>query len=296
MATAKGKKEKKLIDRSFFFDRKDSTATLIYVYISLIIMSIISAYPIYYIFLSSITPGDKIMPDPFSLWPENATIQNYIEAFRTKPILLWMFNSLIVSLISTLVAVICALLAGYGLSRYRFPMRWPLMILLLVTQMFPAPMILLPLYILMGKLGLMNHLMALTVPYVATSIPFTTWLVKGFFDTIPRSLEESAYIDGAGVLTTFFRVVMPLVQPAIAVSAIFTFLGFWSEYIVARVVIMSEKFYTLPLGLMLFRGEHNTKWGQYSAVALVTTIPVLIIFTMLSKQIVGNLTLGSLKD
>ena len=170
------------------------------------------------------------------------------------------------------------------------------MLSLLVTQMFPAPMTLLPLTILLGNLGLIGNFWGLLIPYLATAIPFSTWLMKGFFDSIPRSLDESGYIDGASVTYTFRKIILPLSIPAIAVSAIFSFIGYWSEFLIARIIIDKEIQYTLPMGLIIYQGEKVTQWGPYSAAGLITTIPIMIIFMLMSRYIVGNLTLGSIKE
>jgi len=289
-------KRRKIFHKDHFFEKNDSLPKIIYMYAALCVMAVVAVYPILSIFTTSIRPGDRILSTSLDIIPSGATFDNYITAFQEKPIMRWVLNTVIVAGVSTSVTMAFSVCAGYAFSRYKFYGKKIGMLLLLTTQMFPAPMVLLPLTILLGNLGLIGNLIGLVIPYIATAVPFTTWLMKGFFDTIPYSLEESAFIDGAGVVRTFWKIVLPLSKPAVAVSAIFSFIGNWSEYIVARIIILKESDYTLPLGLMLYRGERYSQWGEYSAVALLTTIPVVIIFIALSRHIAGNLTIGGVKE
>ena len=167
--------------------------------------------------------------------------------------------------------------------------------LILVTQMFPLAMTLLPLYLMIINLKMTNSYIALAVIYVSTSIPFNIWMMKGFYDTIPKSLEESAYVDGASVFRSFYQIILPLAKPAVALTALFSFMGAWSEYIVASVIINDAGKLTLPVGLVSMQGQFSTAWGIYSAGALITAVPVMILFICLSKYLVGGLTVGSVK-
>lgn len=278
------------------FDTNDSRTTIILVYIVLAIFSIVAIYPISTILTVALRPGDKILSTSLSLIPSPMTWQNFWIVFTQKPTLLWIWNSTFVSFFTTLFSLIIAAGAGYAFSRHRFKGRKSLMVFILANQMFPIIMVLLPLNILIRNIGLGGRLWGLILPYVATNIPFSALLLKGYFDTIPKSLEESAYVDGAGPFLTFFRIILPLAKPALAVAGIFCFLNGWTEFIVARVIISSEKLYTLPLGLVTLQGQFMTQWGIYSAAALVTSIPVMFVFVLLSKYIVGGLTTGSTKE
>ncbi|MGB2960020.1 MAG: ABC transporter permease subunit, partial [Bacteroidota bacterium] len=165
----------------------------------------------------------------------------------------------------------------------------------LTTQMFPATMLLLPLYIVLIRLGLINTYMGVIVIYAATALPFTIWTMKGYYDTIPYSLEEAARIDGCNQFQAFYMVILPLAAPALVITALFSFMTAWSEYLVAAQVLQDSKLWTLPLGLKSFEANMSTEWGLYGASSIIVTIPVVVLFLALSKYLVSGLTLGSVK-
>lgn len=277
------------------FEKNDSWGKIIAIYLFLLLCCFITVYPISFIFTISLRPGNQLFSTSLKLIPDNATFKNYVDAFVKYPMAKWMLNSLFVSSVTALFAVIISVNAGYAFSRYRFWGRKFGMTLLLVTQMFPAPMLLLPVYLMLVKLKLTNNYLGLILWYVATAIPFNIWLMKGYFDTIPKSLEESAFIDGASVIRTYWSIILPLAKPAVALCALFAFMGAWSEFIVARILITDRSMLTLPIGLIALQGSFSTEWGIYSAAALVTAIPVTVLFISLSKYLVGGLTMGSVK-
>ncbi|MDI6878500.1 MAG: sugar ABC transporter permease [Desulfitobacteriaceae bacterium] len=285
----------KRVVRDNYFEKNDSTLKIILIYLALMIMTLIAIYPILNILAAALRPGNQMFSTSLALIPKNASLANFEAAFTQIKLMHWVYNSALISLLTTVATLLFSTTAGYAFSRYRFLGRTSGMIILLVTQMFPATMILLPLNILLTNLELSDKLWALVIPYVSTVVPFSIWLLKGYFDTIPVSIEESAYVDGCGTFRTFYTIVLPLSKPALAVASIFAFMGSWSEYIVARVLIHDGSIYTLPLGLVTLQGQFSTQWGVYSAAALITVIPVMIIFTVLSKYLVSGLTLGSVK-
>jgi len=277
------------------FERTDSWPKLVGIYLALITMSLVSLYPVWNVFNMSLRPDDTLYSTSLRLIPVNATWDNYRVMLFEKPLLGWMGNSLIVSLATAMIGVLVSATAGYALSRFRFFTRDGFMVFLLTTQMFPAPMLLLPTFLLLTRLGLLNTYTGMIIPYAATAIPFSIWMMKGFYDTIPRELEESAYIDGAGNLAAFWRIILPLASPALAISALFSFMTAWSEYIIARVVLTKPELYTLPVGLVTLQSAFATEWGRYSAGALLTMIPAAALFILLSRFLVSGLTLGSVK-
>lgn len=277
------------------FERNDSPLKIILIYTILILFCLISIYPISFIFTVSLRPANSLFSTSLSLIPKGATFENYRQAFIQYDLLSWLKNSTIIASLATLFSVLLSISAGYAFSRFEFRGRSTGMTMLLVTQMFPATMTLLPLYLMLIKLGFANKMAGLVIVYISTNIPFNVWMMKGYFDTIPKSLEESAYVDGAGIFKTFYQIILPLVTPAIALSALNSFMGAWSEYIVARVMITDAGKLTLPVGLTNMQGQFSTAWGIYSAAALMTALPVIIIFISLSKYLVGGLTLGSVK-
>lgn len=277
------------------FDKGDSTLKIIGIYAALVIATVIAIYPIWNIVNMALRPQQSLYSTSLSLIPPGATLQNFKDMITKYPLLGWMGNSLIVSGATAVLSVVLSSTAGYALSRFRFMGRKPFMTFLLTTQMFPAPLLLLPTFLLLTKFHLLNTFAGMIVPYTATSIPFSIWMMKGFYDTVPIELEYAAAIDGATNLYTFWRITLPLAAPALAISALFAFMTGWSEYIIARVVLTNKAMYTLPVGLVTLQSAFNTEWGRYSAGALLTMIPAATIFVVFSRYLVGGLTVGGVK-
>ena len=222
-------------------------------------------------------------------------MDSYKTLFTETPFLNWAWNSFIVTFVVTLTGVVLASTSGYALSRFKFKGRQFGMLSLLTTQMFPATMLLLPFFILLSKLGLINSYIGLIIIYSSTALPFCIWQMKGYYDTIPVSLEESARLDGCNRYQTFYKIILPLSKPALVITALFSFMSSWSEYIVAAIILQDPELYTLPLGLKSFQASLATQWGLYAAGAVVVSIPVTILFISLAKYLVSGLTLGSVK-
>ena len=238
---------------------------------------------------------DFIDSNKNGVWDSSSSINSYITLFKNTDFLLWTRNSIFVSLIVTLTGVIFASTSGYALSRFKFKGREFGMTAILTTQMFPATMLLLPFFILLSYLGLINSYIGLIIIYSSTALPFCIWQMKGYYDTIPPSLEESARIDGCSRFQAFYKIILPLSTPALVITALFSFMASWSEYVVAAIILQDPKLYTLPLGLKSFQASLSTEWGLYAAGAVVVSIPVIILFISLSKYLVSGLTMGSVK-
>jgi arabinogalactan oligomer/maltooligosaccharide transport system permease protein len=264
-------------------------------YIILTVFALFAIYPVLRIISISLRPGDRLLSKSLAIIPENATLESYYRLFFGEPFLAWMFNSIVISLAVTVIGVGLAATAGYAFSRYRFWGRDAALLGIITTQMFPLTMLLLPLFIMLIKLGLYDSYLGLIVAYSATALPFTVWQMKGYYDTIPYSLEEAARIDGAGAFYTFYRIILPLALPALAITALFSFMTAWSEYLVAAVLLQDRDLFTLPLGLKLFSSNMEVAWGLYSAGAIIVSLPVVILFVFLSRWLISGLTLGSVK-
>ncbi len=262
----------------------------------LLLFVLIAVYPAINVLTISIRPGNQLRTTSLAIIPENWTLASYQELFTEQPFLLWMKNSLMVSGLVTLTGVALAALGGYAFSRYQFVGKRATLLAILTTQMFPATMLLLPLYILIARLHLVNTFMGLMVFYTATALPFCLWQMKGFYDTIPVSLEEAACIDGCSRWATFYRVTLPLAVPGLVITALFSFMTAWSEYIVAAQILQERDIFTLPLGLKSFQASMSTDWGLYAAASVLVSLPVVIVFTLLSRYLVSGLTLGSVKE
>jgi arabinogalactan oligomer / maltooligosaccharide transport system permease protein len=228
-------------------------------------------------------------------FPTEPTFANFHHVLFERPFFRWLVNSVIISAATTVLGVFLACTSAYALSRFRFPGRGFAMLAFLVTQMFPGVLMMIPLYLIMDTLGLLDQMLGLILVYSTTAIPFCVWMLKGYFDTIPRELEEAAIIDGATPAMIFWRIMLPLSLPAVAVTALFSFMTAWNEFILAAVFMNNETSYTLPVGLRMMVGQFSSEWGHFAAGAILVSIPVVALFFALQKQLVGGLTAGGVK-
>ncbi len=276
--------------------RKDSKFKLALIYSFLTVFTLGTLYPVIRVISISLRPGNRLLSTSLALIPDGATFESYRRLFTDSDFLRWMLNSIIVSATVTITGVILASTAGYIFSRYRFIGKKAGLTALLTTQMFPATMLLLPMYVMIARLGLINNYLGLIIIYSATALPFCIWQMKGYYDTIPKSLHEAAIIDGCTHFQAFYKVIMPLATPALVITALFSFMASWSEYIVAAAILQSQSMFTLPLGLKQFQSNMSTEWGLYAAGSVIVSIPVVVLFIILSKWLVSGLTLGSVKE
>jgi len=229
-------------------------------------------------------------------WPEHWTAVNFVSVMTDQPFGRWLLNSAIVSLLTTVLGVFLSCTAAYAFSRFKFPGRRVGMMGFLVSQMFPGTLMLIPLYIIIVQLlGLGSTRLGLIVVYGTTSIPFSVWMLKGYFDTIPKELEEAAVIEGASAGTIFWRIILPLAKPAVAITALFSFMTAWNEFILAATFMDKEEMYTAPVGLRFFVGGFSQQWGYFAAGSIIVSIPVVVLFLYLQKYLVSGLTAGSVK-
>jgi len=228
----------------------------------------------------------------------HASLSNPAGAMERRTV--WLFgrqllNSLIVALCTTILGIFLATTAAYAFSRFRFPGRRAGLLSFLVIQMFPGTMMMIPLYILISSLGLLDQLLGLILVYSTTAIPFCVWMLKGYFDTIPKELEESAIIDGASRFRIFWSIILPLAKPAIAVTGLFSFMTAWNEFILAATFMNDETAQTLPVMLNGFVSATTVEWGHFAAGAIIVSVPVVALFFLLQRHLVSGLTAGGVK-
>jgi arabinogalactan oligomer/maltooligosaccharide transport system permease protein len=272
-----------------------NTILRILTHLILIIFAIIAVYPVLQVVTISLRPSDKLLSTSLEIIPDNATLKSYLALFTDQPFLLWLRNSTFIAFTVTLTGVVLASMAGYVFSRFTFIGKKIGLLSLLVTQMFPATMLLLPLYLMLIYLGLINTYLGIIITYAATALPFCIWTMKGYYDTIPTSLEEAARIDGCNQFQAFYKVIVPLAAPALVITGLFSFMTAWSEYIVAAQILQDTALWTLPLGLKSFEANMSTEWGLYGAASIIVMIPVVVLFLLSSRWLVSGLTLGSVK-
>lgn len=267
---------------------------------ALVLACIISLYPVLWVLKMALTPSQafSLSANPF---PTTISFENFRELLTITDMAgrhlfaYWLTNSLIVSIATTLLGITLATTAAYSFSRFAFPGKKLGMSLFLVTQMFPGVVMAVPLYILLDKLGLLNSMTGLTLVYATTAVPFCVWMLKGYFDTIPKDLEEAALMDGAGRWTIFVTIILPLARPAIVVTALFSFMTAWNEFILAATFLGDEASFTLPVALQRYVGSYSTQWGFFAAGAILVSAPVMALFFVLQKHLVGGLTAGGVK-
>jgi len=281
-------------------NRNPSMWTLIWTHAVLVLAAIVVLYPVLWVLKLALTPAQSFAAG-ISPFPDTASFENFATVLgSTDKTGAWLFgrqlfNSIIVAVATSVIGVVLACTAGYALSRWGFPGRDEALGLLLVTQMFPGVVMLIPLYILLDTLGLLDALTGLALVYATTAVPFCAWNLKSTFDTIPIEIEEAALLDGATRWTTFRLVILPLARPAIAVTALFSFMTAWNEFILAATLLGSERAYTLPVVLQSYVGDYGTEWGLFAAGAIVVSLPVMLLFYVLQRHLVEGLVAGSVK-
>jgi arabinogalactan oligomer/maltooligosaccharide transport system permease protein len=261
----------------------------------LLFYSIISIYPVLRVISISLRPTSGLLSRSLDIIPPGATLDSYAKIFSEEAFLAWLWNTLVITVTVSIIGVIVAATGAYAFSRWRFPGRRPALIFLLTTQMIPAGMLLVPLYVIVAQLGLTNNISGLMLAYITTAVPFSIWILKGYYDTIPPDLEEAAMVDGCNRLESFWRIILPLSTPALSIVFLFNFLGAWAEFLVAKVILVNPDVWTWSLGLNDLIGTFNTDWGKYAAGSVIVTIPVLLLFTWQSKYLISGLTLGGVK-
>jgi arabinogalactan oligomer/maltooligosaccharide transport system permease protein len=282
---------------SFFYaGRRDSPFKRLLIHAALWIACLIAVYPVLRILSVSLRPGNRLLSTDLAIIPANATLESYRIVLFEKPFLTWIWNSLSITVATALIGVILAATSAYAVSRHRFPGRSPMLVFLLTTQMIPSSMLIIPLYILAVQLNLVATYRGLVIAYAVTAVPFSIWILKGYYDTIPIDLEEAARIDGCSEIEAFLRILMPLSTPALAIVFLFNFTTAWNDYLLARVILGSkEELLTWPLGLQRLQAQFLTQWGQFSAASIMVAIPVMLLFLYTSKYLISGLTLGSVK-
>ena len=264
-------------------------------YLALAVFALFALYPITQIITIALRPGDQLLSTSLAPIPKGATLANFRILITETSFLRWLGNSTLIALAVTLTGVALASTAGYALSRFRFLGRSTMLNGLLVTQMFPATMLLLPLYLILIKLHLINSYVGVIIIYAATALPFCIWQLKGYYDTIPISLEEASGLDGCSRWQSFYLIVLPLAAPALVITALLSFMTAWNEYVVAAIMLQDVKIFTLPLGLKMFQANMGTEWGLYAAGALLVSIPVVLLFLFLSRYLISGLSSGAVK-
>lgn len=274
--------------------RQRHPAMSVLLHATLVGASFIALFPIVWVLLSSFKPGYAVQSSDLSL-VEDPTLANYIHVLAETNFPRWFLNSVIVAAVTMAVGILLSATTGYAVSRFNFPGRRPLLWVFLITQMFPVSILIVPIYVIMAWLGLINSLGSLMIAYLTIAVPFCAWMLKGYFDTIPRDLDEAAALDGLGPFATFWRVVVPLARPGLAVTAFYSFLTAWGEVAYASAFIQTDSRFTLAYGMQQFAPRFNPQWEYLAAAAVLVTIPAGVVFFFAQRHLVAGLTAGGTK-
>jgi arabinogalactan oligomer / maltooligosaccharide transport system permease protein len=273
----------------------------------LIVTVIIMTFPVFWVLSTSFKPESEVESSRVTLLPVNATLDNYIHILtgltgkdsrtgeNVNLFFRWGTNSLIVATITTIIGVLLAASCAYALSRFKFPGRRGVLMAFLVTQMFPGAILIVPLYNMLKEWGLLNQWAGLVLAYCTVALPFSVWMLKGFFDAVPYDLEEAAIVDGCTPFGAYWRIALPLTLPGIAVVAFFNFMTSWNEFMLALTFMTGDTSKTLPVGLRGFIFQFNTDWHYMAAGSVLVTIPVMIAFFYAQRGLISGLTSGGVK-
>jgi multiple sugar transport system permease protein len=265
-------------------------------YLLLSLGAAVMVLPFVYMLSTSLKSKAFVLETPPRLLPEHPTLANYAEALQANHFGRYFLNSLGVALATTALTVLLASMMAFAFARFEFPGKRLAFGLLLVGLMIPTMMLLVPQFVLAKNLHLLDSLPGLLPFYVGGALALNTFLIRGFFEGVPKELDEAMVVDGAGVWTRYWRLAMPLARPALATSAIFSFLASWDEFVWALTVINDPDNRTLPIGIALFQGEHSTSWGLVFAASMIAVVPVIIVYVTFQRHFVAGLTVGAVKS
>jgi multiple sugar transport system permease protein len=278
---------------------RDTAQTKVFRVGVLAVLTLFTVVPLYVMVTSALKPLGDVQGD-FTWWPTHLTFQPFIDIWKTVPLARYFLNSVIVSTSATVLSLVVAIFASYGVSRYKFKGRNIFTTAVLSTQMFPGVLFLLPLYLIFININqtfgiqLAGTRIGLIITYLTFSLPFSIWMLAGYFDNIPRELDEAARIDGTSAMGALFRVILPVARPGVIAVAVYSFMTSWGEVLFASVLTTQDS-RTLAVGLGEYSTEVNVYWNQIMAASLVVSIPVVVAFLLLQRDFVAGLTAGAVK-
>jgi len=260
-----------------------------------IIALVITIFPFYWMLNTSLKPPVEVFASPPTFVSAHWSLDAYATIFATRPVGRYFVNSLIVAVGATVLSVSLSALCAYGLTRF-FPRgATPFVMFLLFTKMLPETLLIIPYFRLMSDFGLLNTYLALILAYSSFALPFSVWMLIGFFRSIPREIDEAATMDGATILQTFRKVVLPLARPGLVAVALFTFLIAWNSYVWALVLTTDSSMYVMSVGVANMVGEYRVQWNELMAAAVVAALPVMVIYAFLERHLVDAITAGAVK-
>lgn len=255
----------------------------------------VSIFPFVFTFLTSLKPRSELFQFPPTWFPHHWAWKNYVDVWSSIPLLRYIRNSTVVSVLATLINMVFAIPAGYALARLKFPGKNLFRQVLLVTQMFSPVVLIIGLFRFMSRIHLIDTGASLVITYAALTLAFSVWFLAGYFESIPMEIEEAAMIDGCTRVGALVRVVLPMSKPALVAGTVFAFIWSWNEFVIALTFISTPDNRTLPLGIYSFLGQYSVDWHYLMTAALIAGLPVLILFLLIEKHLVKGLTAGAVK-
>lgn len=274
--------------------KKRLTGVLRFVILALFLLAVLA--PLYWLLITSFKTNVEINSLEITYWPGTFTLENYQKLFETTNFDVYMKNSLIVTLTTSVIVLLLSISGGYALARYEFKGKRMVLIIFLMSQMIPTILLFIPMFVIFGKLHLNNTLQSLIILYTVFNTPFCLVTLRGFFERIPASLEEAAWVDGCNKMQALIKVVIPVLFPGIVATFVFAFTGAWNELLAGIMFINSNSLKTIPVAINAFIGKYSIDWGQMSAACMVALIPTMIFFAIVQKYIVQGLTQGAVKE
>lgn len=265
-------------------------------YGTVILLAALILFPVYWLLVTALSTSADLSQLPPSFWPEKAQWQVFAKVWEERPIPTWLLNSMLAALGSVALSMVVSVMAGYALSRFSIRGGHSLGLFILTAKMLPATLLVIPLFSIFRSFGMIGSLWTLVIAHSTLIIPFTTWMLKGYFDTIPRELEQAAMVDGCSPMGAMLRVVLPVATPGLAATALYAFVLSWADYAYARTfLINAQGSWTANLGITTMRGEYTTDWNEISAAAVFVAVPIILIYLFLERYLVGGLTAGAEK-
>ncbi|SEQ25071.1 carbohydrate ABC transporter membrane protein 2, CUT1 family [Faunimonas pinastri] len=270
--------------------------TSIFLYCGVVLVCALLLFPIYWLFVTALSPPDALQVLPPRLWPAHPRWGVFRDVLAAHPILLWLGNSALAAIGAVALSMSVSVFAGYSLSRFQVRGGQSLGLFILIAKMLPATLLVIPLFSIFRSLHLIGNLWSIVLAHSTLIIPFTTWMLKGYFDTVPRELEQAAMVDGCSPLGALFRVILPVSTPGLAATALYGFVLSWSDYAYARTFLTNAQgSWTANLGITTMKGEYIINWSDISAASLLVALPILLIYLFLERYLVGGLTAGAEK-
>jgi multiple sugar transport system permease protein len=275
---------------------KRSFAQSLALYATVIFTLVMILFPVYWLLVTALSTTDELYRLPPTFWPDDPQWDIFARVWAAKPILLWLWNLMLAAVGSVALSMLVSVSAGYALSRYSMRGGATMGMFVLTAKMLPATLLVIPLFSIFSSFGLIGSLWTLVLAHSTMIIPFATWMLKGYFDTIPKELEQAAMVDGCSPIGAMVRVVLPIATPGLAATALYAFVLSWADYAYARTFLVnSPDNWTANLGITTMQGEYVTYWNDISAASVFIALPIIAIYLFLERYLVGGLTAGAEK-